>query len=235
VAERGPEGYRDWQRVSNMDGPTIYTVPLKTLAGELSSARFAVSRYLALLIVGRAVSEGNFRVKIDWYESEGAAEPLASRVFVVANEITHEFVGTIPNLGPWVAFFLEATKSRLRLQVLASNRLTHLEVLSAVPVPMVFAEKIVAKGTKTVYPEYYCAGPARVRFNAGLGGEVAIEALVGVDTWVIIDAFAGTEAAPKQEQAVILPATAWRATVTSTAAAEAEMKVAVVPSPTGSS
>lgn len=231
-------GFADMQRTSPYDSGVLYTDTNRSMASNITTAIFDVSRY-AYLAGFDNVGGGQGQVDIQWFSDSLGANQVAQRQFVLdSSHVSSSAQYRLPNLGPFVQLqwsFVAGSPSHSSI-IFATNRFHPCEFIPFNPV--IINQQVVtlpASGTVTSYPTDYFSGPVWVNIQASQIYNVRIQQLDFLDNWNNIYGLNNVAANVLTEFSTIMPAGAWRVNVTNTTSTAGTVTVTVVPSLTGSS
>jgi hypothetical protein len=232
----GPEGYKDFQRIANYDGPLLASLAQVKKSGQVKTPRLQVSRFATLWAIAE-VTENAPALEFEWFSAASGGSSIGSRIVWLTEHIGRYAVLSLPNFGPWVqvSLFTNVNYSATA-SIFASNRTQQIGFQPIEPMVMALNEPVKAGETKDLYPSSYASGPAQINARAlTQNGTFAIEALTEPGLWVptYVSELAGG-GAPLNTQ-VVLPLGAWRVSVTNGTGVEASYIVRITPSSTGSS
>lgn len=167
----GAEGYPDYQRVVNWDGP-IFVKERRAQANKFSIVRAAVSRYANIAIrIAQHEAEASETIvcTVKWFTAAVGGVEVGKRVFVRARPSEGpgnptQFV-RLANLGPYVTIefapIVEPKEWIADIYVAADNRLTPWETPISEPLLLPETGFAMANGeTKRQQVRYYYSGPA---------------------------------------------------------------------------
>jgi hypothetical protein len=233
MAER--QGYGDYQRTVNWDGPQILR-EFNTHEGVFTSARFNAARFAYLAGMFNS-SISSFLITLQWFMEEGGGETIGQREFVLDEGITSFGQIHLPHLGPWFQFTLKGKPATLYgpgILLFNSNRVYPLEFLPKGPVLLQYSHVYAALGEENVFPLSYYSGPMQMTITntgANVKVTVTIEAETAPGVFAAVSTFNTTSASASTT--LYAPVGAWRVNVKVNGATTAGVQL--LPFLTGSS
>lgn len=233
----GPRGYADWQRVVNWDGPSILdhtgAVPG---GGPVSSGILEASRYG---YIGGIIQANNPSVKVtlEWFLDAAGTILLAKRTLWLAVNITNPAQLRVPNLGPWVRVSTNKASGEYTLtaHLFLTNRTHPCELIPSESLLINTVPTIATAGEVTIFPTDYFAGPAWLWIETGAGaGQFILNRTEGTPPGNAFH-FAALAANARETKAVILPFGPVSAQIKNVSGAEANYRIALTASLSGSS
>lgn len=232
------EGYSDYQRIVNWDGPLVWEILTKAITGEANSGVINCARYG--YIAGRVSLTGeDFQLRMEWFSDEAATKQLGQMVMTLSPSVQNPAQLRIPNMGPWVRVVLEgkegAAKCTATARLFLSNRIHPLQLIPVAPMIFRSTHTYAVSENLFIGPFDYYAGPAEVNYETNVAGTVTLvleaEPAPGVVVAFCILRF--TEAQLSGQAKVIIPPGMWRIRVAN-GAGERTINVNVTASLTGS-
>lgn len=207
-----PEGYPDYQRIANFDGPLLYSKPNQLVNGTVESPRLAVSRYLSTAgnMSPGIGGEPDVEVTFQWWSAEKAGFLIASRTFILSKETSLGANFNIRNEGPWLVVRTTIANGHWSIQMFASNRALDVEFVTQEVTAFHVSEVLAPAAEKIFFPPILASGPTQV-FAQMLGNTIgiAVDMATTPAGYTALYQVGLLENEIKNDR-LILPSTAWR-------------------------
>lgn len=182
----GPGGYPDWQRLTNYDGPTAWSINQGGIAARLIGPMMDMSRY-ATLSTFMEVSGGPTQIGISWFLDQAGTVLVGQRTIMMGvNPGESENINLL-NLGPWAQIEISPIGAGVRganIVAHGTNRTFPSEVAPNSQ-ELVYVDGVTLQPNTdlTVIPSGYWSGPVVMWARTDSNITTTFQALAGNGAW----------------------------------------------------
>ena len=242
MAEPLKEGYPDYQRIVNFDGPTIFEGATRERFVAISTPILPCSKY-ASVHCAVAPPEGgeNIELSIAQFMNAAGTPPIVFQNYFInrstAEGPQNEFQLHLPLIAPYVQFTLGATRAggtwRTEWSFGLDNREARLPHRPQGPVLIsAFGGVVEAGRTRLITPNYFYGGQVGLSFLIGRTAStfVAVSVLSGTPAeYRTARVFQATAASTWQQVTFGVPPGAWRLALLNSSVENVQFEVAGTP------